>query len=350
MPRYVTPDMLTGPVAETLVNHYMEALEIRRKSHQMGAIFAGRLPCTSTYVVGGFTQNATAAKIADFRSLLTEIRDFVDNVYLSDLSTLAAAFPEYYQTGTGTGNLLAFGVFDLDAMGTNKLLARGRYTGGAIEPMDQAQIAEYVQYGWYTPACTNLHPAVGLTEPDANKPGAYSWLKAPRYQSQPYELGPLARMWINGDYTNGISVMDRLMARALETKKIADAMDGWLDELVVGGPVYQSSSVPQNATGLGLTEAPRGALGHWMDITNSLISRYQVITPTAWNASPRDDAGQMGPIETALVGVPVDDITQPVEVLRVVHSYDPCLACAVHMVRPNDRSGATRVTIQPAPC
>ena len=154
-------------------------------------------------------------------------------------------------------------------------------------------------------------------------------------------------MWVNNHYTNGVSVLDRIMARALETKIIADAMDGWLDQLVPGAPVYQSSTIPQQATGVGLTEAPRGALGHWMDIEDSVISRYQVVTPTAWNASPRDDADVPGPTEAALVGLPVSDLGQPVEILRVVHSFDPCLACAVHMVRPDDRKGGHKVLIHP---
>ena len=141
--------------------------------------------------------------------------------------------------------------------------------------------------------------------------------------------------------------MDRIVARALETKKIADAMDTWLDDLAPGAPVYQPSTIPQTATGAGLTEAPRGALGHWMEISDPVISRYQVVTPTNWNASPKDDVNQMGPTEAALIGTPVADINQPIEVLRVVHSFDPCLACAVHMVRPDDRSAGTKVLIPP---
>jgi hydrogenase large subunit len=141
--------------------------------------------------------------------------------------------------------------------------------------------------------------------------------------------------------------MDRIVARALEAKKIADAMDGWLDQLVAGAPVYTASAVPEQATAMGLTEAPRGALGHWMDISNSVVSRYQVVTPTAWNASPRDDLDQMGPIESALVGVPVADLSQPIEVLRVVHTFDPCLACGVHMMRPGDPNGGKKVLIPP---
>jgi hydrogenase large subunit len=152
-------------------------------------------------------------------------------------------------------------------------------------------------------------------------------------------------MWVNGDYSEGISVLDRIAARALECKKVADAMDGWLDDLVMGDPVYEYSEIPESATGVGLTEAPRGALGHWMEISDSKISRYQVITPTAWNASPRDDQGKRGPIEEALIGTPVKDAEQPIEVLRVVHSFDPCIACAVHLVRPDGGSlGKYRVS------
>ena len=345
-PRFVTPDMATGSVAADLVSHYVTALHMRRKAHQMGALFGGKLPCTGSFVVGGMTEVVTAEKIAAFRSLLSELRSFIDNVYVADASALATLFLSYYQLGVGPGNLLAFGVFDLN--GSGKLFPSGRYADGAPGAFDPAEITEHVKHAWYTPASGNKHPAVGVTEPDADKAGAYSWLKAPRYASAPYELGPLARMWISGDYTHGISALDRIVARALETKKIADAMDGWLNELVQGAPSYATSDIPQQATSVGLTEAPRGGLGHWMDVNNSVITRYQVITPTNWNSSPQDDTDQMGPTEAALIGVPVADLDQPVEVVRVVHSFDPCLACAVHMVRPNERAARSKVLIRPS--
>jgi len=346
-PRYVTPDMATGSVASTLVNNYVAALHLRRKAHQMGAIFAGKLPCIGSFVVGGCTETVTAEKVADFRSLLAELRAFIDNVYLQDVSTVSSLFPAYFQLGGGNGNLLAFGAFDLDAGGTSKFFPGGRITDGIPGTVDPAGIIEYIKYAWYTDASGTHNPAQGVTVPDAEKPAAYSWLKAPRYADKAHELGPLARMWVNNQYTNGVSALDRIAARALETKLIADAMDGWLDQLTPGAPVYSPSTIPQQATSMGLTEAPRGALGHWMDVDNSVISRYQVITPTNWNASPRDNLEQPGPIEEALVGTPVVDLAQPVEILRVVHSFDPCLACAVHMVRPGDRTGGTKVLIQP---
>jgi hydrogenase large subunit len=144
-------------------------------------------------------------------------------------------------------------------------------------------------------------------------------------------------MTVNGDYTKGPSVMDRLMARALEAQKVADAMVGWVNSLKVGGLSYRHKTISAG-TGVGLTEAPRGALGHWTRVAGRKISTYQVLTPTGWNASPRDDAGQQGPIEKALMGVQVADAANPVEVLRVVHSFDPCLSCAVHMVRPERKA------------
>lgn len=199
---------------------------------------------------------------------------------------------------------------------------------------DPDGISEYVQYSKYTAASGNLNPAYGVTEPEIDKPGAYSWVKAPRYMRRVHEVGPLARMSINGDYRRGISAMDHLTARALESQKIAEAMSDWLDELVPGEPTLVSNEVPSSATGMGLTEAPRGALGHWIEVNRSVIRGYQMVTPTAWNASPKDDFDQRGPIEQALVGTPVADPDQPVELLRVVHSFDPCLACSVHTVRP----------------
>lgn len=331
--RYVTADMVGGTVAQTLVSHYVQALEMRRKAHQMGAIFGGKLPCSPSFVPGGCTAIPTSASISSFRTLLTALRSFINNIYLPDVLTVAGAFPQYYQIGRGCGNLLAYGVFDLDAAGTSRLLARGRYTDGTIQSVSTSAITEDVSHAWYS-SPSGLNPASGQTVPNADKTGAYSWIKSPRYNAKVHEVGPLARMWINGDYRNGISVLDRIAARAYETQKVADAMDGWLNQLTANATGYTFMATPSSASAYGLTEAPRGALGHWITIANSKISRYQVITPTAWNASPMDDAGQRGPIEQALIGTPVNALSQPIEVLRVIHSFDPCLSCSVHMLRP----------------
>jgi len=220
------------------------------------------------------------------------------------------------------------------------LFPSGTYAEGQAGGFDPSVIAEDVTHSYYDDSTSGLNPAIGLTEPDLAKMGgaslAYSWLKAPRYGGVVYEVGPLARMKVAGLYGGGLSVLDRLMARALESDAVATAMSGWLDDLTLGEPAHRWQQCPASGSGMGLTEAPRGALGHWIDIADSRIASYQVVTPTNWNASPRDDADppQPGPIEQALVGTPVADIDQPIEPLRVVHSFDPCLACSVHVVRP----------------
>jgi hydrogenase large subunit len=144
-------------------------------------------------------------------------------------------------------------------------------------------------------------------------------------------------MKVNGDYRGGISVMDRHLARALETLKIAKAMDGWLDQLQVDQTAYDDYFDQYSGVGAGMSEAPRGALGHWVQIDEGKITHYQVITPTCWNASPRDDQGVPGPMEQALIGTPVENPDQPIEALRVIHSFDPCLSCAVHIMRPDGK-------------
>jgi len=357
IPRYVTPDMVSGDTAATLVGHYVQALAMRRKAHQMAAIFGGKLPCAPTFVPGGCTAVPTTENIAAFRALLTELRTFIGDAeqgtYIPDVLTVAGAFSPYFNIGAGCGNLLAYGVFDLDNSDQNKLLHRGRYTDGSVAGVDPTQITEDLKYSRYDDAGSGLNPADGITEPEVAKTGAYSWLKSPRYQGIVHEVGPLARMAVNyisedattigliesvlgadPDISILFSVLGRHAARALEAKLVADAMDGWLDELVEGNPVYTKSNHLRDASGIGLTEAPRGALGHWISINRRKIERYQVVTPTNWNASPKDDLDQNGPIEQALIDTPVADMDNPIEVLRVVHSFDPCLACSVHMLRP----------------
>jgi len=337
-PSWQTDMRITGAAATNLVNNYLLALEMRRKAHEMGALFGGRLPHPPTFIPGGFTTTPRSDRITKYQAYLNELTPFIQNTYLADVRTVANAYSDYYQIGRGYGDLLAYGVFDLDAAGTTKLLRRGRYVSASnsVVTADVAAIAEQVAYSWYDDATNNLPPASGLTVPKYPKTNGYSWLKAPRYQGQPYEVGALARMRVNGDYTNGISAMDRHWARAYEALKVAQAAASWLSGVVSTGPVYTPYTVPTAAAAYGLTEAPRGALGHWVQIANRVISSYQVITPTCWNASPRDGAGKRGAIEQALVGTPVKNINEPIEVIRVVHSFDPCLSCAVHVMRPKE--------------
>ncbi len=341
-PGGAAPDKIKGDAARPLVTHILDALTHRRKAHQMGAIFGSKLPCSPALVPGGCTGPVTPQKIEDFRALLAEVRSFIDNVYVPDVLEIVRLFPQYKGIGKGCGNLLSLGAFDLDGSGTARLFARGRVTDGQTLAVDAGQIKEYVKHSRYSAASGDRGPPTGVTEPDGRKAGAYSWIKAPRYLDAPHEVGPLARMWVSGDYREGISVADRLLARALEAKKIAGALGDWLDRLVPGAATYTHKDMPGAATGIGLTEAARGALGHWVQVEAGKILRYQIVTPTAWNASPMDDRGRKGPMEQALVGTPLADPDNPVEALRVIHSFDPCLGCAVHVVRLDGRRPTPR--------
>jgi len=329
-----------GPTSQTFVNHYLTALEMRRKAHEAGAVFGGRLPAPPAYIPGGFTAIPKSADITKVGAYLNELIPFIQNVWIPDIQLLGTYYTDYYNIGQGPANLLAYGVFDEDATGQNKLLRRGRVENGStsVQPVDVNAITEDVTWSWYAGSTNGLPPATGQTSPKYPKGNAYSWLKSPRYSGKPYEVGPLARMWVNGDYRNGISVMDRHMARALEALKVAQAMQTWIGQIAIGQPVYTNHKVPETGSGYGLTEAPRGALGHWLDISSKKISRYQIVTPTCWNASPRDAGGVQGPIEQALMGTPVASFKEPVGLLRVVHSFDPCLSCAVHVMRPDDKA------------
>src|SRR5664279_1967976 len=339
LPTWNVDKRITGTAAQTLVNNYLSALDFRRQSHEMGALFGGRLPHPPAFIPGGFTTTPRPARITKFQTYITTLINFINHTYLPDVATVAGYYNDYYSVGRGYGNLLAFGAFDLDSTGNNKLLKRGIALNGSktIQAVSVPNITEQVTYSWYNDSTNNLPPASGNTLPVYHKAAGYSWMKAPRYGNAPYEAGPLARMWVNGDYQKGISVMDRHAARAQEALKVATALQTWVGQLT-GASVYNAYITPASASAFGLTEAPRGALGHWLGITTGSIANYQVITPTCWNASPRDTAGVLGPLEKALIGTPVQDTTQPLEVLRVIHSFDPCLACAVHVMRPGEQT------------
>ncbi|MFH0995559.1 MAG: nickel-dependent hydrogenase large subunit [Pseudomonadota bacterium] len=330
-------DMRSGldPVAANLG----KALEARRRAHEMGAVFGGKMPGSHAYIPGGFTATATSGRISQFKAHLIALTDFIRNVYIPDVNKVATVYADYFNLGAGCKNLLAFGVFQMDDFNQDKLLAPGyvKNAGTSVSKLDPNQISESVAYSWYADRTDNLAPSAGATEPLYPKGDAYSWLKAPRLSKDPYEAGPLARMWINGDYRRGISIMDRHAARAQEALKVAVAMQEWLNILAPGEMSYDKVFDQHSGVGIGMSEAPRGALGHWVKIVSGKISQYQIITPTCWNASPRDGMNVPGPMEQALIGTPVKDPAQPIEALRVIHAFDPCLSCAVHVMRPEGK-------------
>lgn len=349
LPRYDAQYLESLDLNCAMLRNYLRALEARADASRLCALFGGKLPHVAALVPGGATQKVDERQIQEGLILIRRLRDFVDNAYIPDVKAVANAFPSYFNIGRGCEAFLAYGVFPEDAAG-NLLLPRGVLNDWQFETMDPAIITEDVMYSWFSSG-SHLHPSAGETVASPDKAGAYSWVKAPRYNGQVMEVGPLARVLVNhaanqnGELkalvdgllaelgrplTDLASVMGRHAARALECKVITDRVEDWLKALVPAQDGYVAFTIPASGQGVGLTEAARGALGHWLQISGSVVSRYQCVVPTSWNTSPRDDLGQPGAIEQALVGTPVADARHPIEAVRVVRSFDPCLSCAVH--------------------
>ncbi|MCX6052484.1 MAG: nickel-dependent hydrogenase large subunit [Campylobacterales bacterium] len=375
------------------VAHYLQALDMQRDMSKMMAIFGGKMPHPQSLIVGGVTcvqdiQNP--ARIAEFKSLLNKARKFVKNAYLVDVLMAGTVYAGEALDGTGGGlkNFMSYGDFKLDDTGFYKaanLFPSGVVLNGDLTklyPLDQAKITEDISHAWYEGANDKgLHPYDGVTNPkytglEKKEDGysylktneKYSWIKSPLYDDIRMEVGPLARIAVGlaaGDermtkYAVGFltklgkalgldkpapasvifSTVGRTAARAIETELMADVMMDWVDELaanVASGDLktwtkFDFDAVSKDARGYGMAEAPRGGLGHWVVIKNGKIENYQAVVPSTWNAAPRDYKGRMGAYEAALIGTKVADPEQPLEILRTVHSFDPCIACAVHIV------------------
>lgn len=350
--------------------HYIEALRLQARTARLHAIFGGKNPHPQSLVVGGVTAVAdlTPDRIAEFLYITKETQDFIKNVYVPDLVAVASFYKDWGGIG-GTTNFLAYGDFPASEKEPESLyMPRGaifKRNLGGVAKVDQQKITEDVTHAWYEDGAAK-HPFEGETKPLQEDPqyrpgsGKYTWLKAPRYEGKAMEVGPLARVLVA--YGKGhkdikalvdstlktldvpaaalFSTLGRTAARGLETQAIGDAMQGWVMELVENlkngdTQTYEPYEMPDSAKGFGLNDVPRGALGHWIKIEDGKIGNYQYVVPSTWNLCGRDAQGQLSPVEEALIGTPVADPKQPLEVLRTVHSFDPCIACAVHVIDPH---------------
>ena len=363
MPRYEGDYRLPAAINQAAVAHYVRALEIRRIGHEAVAIFGGKIPHSVGVVPGGVTSSPTPDNIMAYIWKIKILQDFVNNVYIPDVLAVAAAYLDYAEIGVGCKNLLSYGMYDLDGKSPNYATRERLFKQGTIgadfKPgaLDTSKITEQVRHSWYEDATSNRHPSLGDTKPQPGKADAYSWSKAPRYDGKVYEVGPLARVAVT--YAKGdpkvkelvdgalkqlkakpsalFSVLGRHLARALSAKIIVDNLEGWALSLKPGQPAYVEYELPEQASGMGIIEGTRGALGHWIEIKDKKIANYQAVVPTTWNVSPMDDKGQHGQIEQALIGTKVKDEKNPFEVVRIIRSFDPCIACAVHFVTPKGR-------------
>ena len=363
LPRYEGDYRLPPEVNQAAVAHYVQALEMRRIGHEAVSIFSGKIPHSVGIVPGGVTSVPTPDKILAYIWKVKILQDFVDNVYLPDVLAVAGAYLDYAGFGAGCRNLLSYGLYDLDGANPDYAHRDRLFKQGTVDkhlkykPLDTDKIAEHVRHSWYEDGTSKLHPSRGDTKPQPGKEGAYTWTKAPRYDGEVYEVGPVAR--VAATYAAGDPVMKELvegslaalkagpealfstlgrhLGRALSAKFVADQLEGWALSLKPGEPGYVAYELPDEASGMGIMDASRGALGHWIEIKDKKIANYQAVVPTTWNVSPMDDNGRHGPIEQALIGAPVKDETNPFEIVRIVRAFDPCLACAIHVVTPKGR-------------
>jgi hydrogenase large subunit len=328
-------------------------LSARAGFFKLIGFLAGRWPHTLALQPGGSTKAMTAAERIRILALLRDFRHFLESTLFGDtldsfsalnsedaLRAWAAGRPGDFsafltaandlkleKTGRASDHFMSYGAYDLFAAGLWQ-------PNVAVDALKPEKIFEDTRHAWLLDS--NKPPAQGETIVAADKPDAYTWCKAPRYAGQVVETGALARQLVAGHsllrdlvQRHGGSVTARVLARMIELASVVPAMENWVSEITPGDPFYNLAEMPDEAQGIGLVEAARGSLGHWLSIKNGRINRYQIIAPTTWNFSPRDSEGQPGPLEQSLVGLPAGDTALPT-VEHVVRSFDPCMVCTVH--------------------
>jgi hydrogenase large subunit len=391
------------------LTHYLEALAWQREIGELLTIFGGKNPHPNVAVGGAPCAISASAKLPGggdatavslsgllrVRQLIETMRSFVDGVYLPDLIAIGGSYKDWFTRGEGVRNFMTYGDFAGPGADNGFGVPRGVVLDrdlSQVHPVDltdPAQIEEYVAHSWYKYGAGSergLHPYAGETELDYTGPkppfaqldelGTYSWVKAPRWRGKAMETGPLARIVLLHAVGNApakaltaqtldrlglpfeaiYSTFGRILARGIESKLLVDRMAGWHERLMANieaGDVrtfnaakWEPASWPRHSQGVGTVEGPRGSLGHWIIIDDGKITNYQAVVPTTWNAGPIDDQGQHGPYEAALLdrhrlAVPA----QPLELLRTIHSFDPCMACAAHVFGP-DQQEVVRVRIR----
>ena len=322
---------LSKNYTEKINKDYIKALECSRLAHEIVALIGGKAPHNHGVFVGGTTANMDASKIIRMKSILHSISEFMRKNMVEDINIIAHYYPEYFKIGSGTKNLLTYGLFH-DLQNKEMLYAQpSSYIDGEVTTLDVKAITESSKFAWYKESKPTQVPSNYPSETDIKKPGAYTFIKAPRYKEKVVQVGPLARMILSGSYRNSISTMDRLIARVLEGKKLCEKMVILLDAIEPIPAVQEKYVIPESAQGIGLCDAVRGALGHFITIEKGVIKNCDIVTPSAWNLSPIDESGQRGALESALIGCEIENVKNPVEIGRIVRSFDPCISCATHV-------------------
>jgi hydrogenase large subunit len=379
------PAMKLSPEVNLLgVSHYLQALEAQRRVNQVVAILGGKTPNIQNLAVGGVANainldsksTLNMEKLYQVRELLAETKTFIEQVYFPDVCAIGAMYPEWLGYGAGVTDYLAVPDLPVDAAATEFDLPGGTLIDGEVraitdfnDPYFRDNVTENITHAWYDGDWTR-HPWEGETVPkygEFDPDGKYSWVKAPRFLDKPVQVGPLAQMLVG--FTSGHepttrwlgkalglaskvagvtvtpdmlhSTLGRHLARMVRTAVIAEAsLKHWdllVNNIASGDTeIFNQPFFPRGEQqGFGFHEAPRGTLSHWVVIRDGRIANYQAVVPSTWNAGPRDEKDRPGPYEASLKGNPVADSERPLEVLRTIHSFDPCLACAIHVLEPD---------------
>lgn len=366
---------LTPEADLILTAHYLEALQMQAKASEIAGLLGGKMPHIMTIIPGGTAFVPTAEKLDDLKGLVDELYTWVANTMIPDTLAVAKFYPEATTFGKGCGRYGAWGVFERPSMEMNdRYLPAGVLDDRLnLSDVDESKITEYVGRSWYE-GDADLPPFEQGVKPaytEYNVDDRYTWNKCPRYDGKPLETGGFARLLVaykrnvpfvvehidsmlvalgaqKGDLSALQNTLGRTGARQIETLYVATLMKEWVNELceaVQGGDsAYFESPAQIDGEGTGFWEAPRGALYHSEKVKGGKITDYQIIIPSTWNLAPHDPDGNYGPMEQALIGVPVADIEKPINALRTVHSFDPCTACAVHIVEPKTGKSFETVT------
>lgn len=335
------PEHLNKKISED----YLQAIKYSRLAHQGLAVMGGKAPHNHGVFVGGVTESMDAKRYVQLKGLISDIRSFINNRMIEDVYIIAEYYKDYFTMGKGSGNIMSYGLYDTYKENNLNYVKPGLSINGKIYPLDASKITESIYNSWYEGETVQRNPFYVNTEPNMNKQKAYSFVKAPRYEGNSMEVGPLARMILSGNYENRISMMDRTIARVLEVKKVIEIMADLLERVNFQNTEQKNYEIPDAARGVGMTDTTRGALGHWLSIDNHKIGNYNIITPSVWNCSPADSKGVKGVIEQALIGTEIQNPRNPVEIGRIVRSYDPCISCATHVT--SDRFETMEITILP---
>lgn len=314
-------------------DHSIESIKYSRLAHEGLAVLGGKAPHTHGIFVGGVTLDIDSYKLAKVQSIIAQLKEFISNIMTEDIQIISKYYSDYFKMGATYNNFMSYGLFDYYNDSEISYVKPSVLIDGKKQNFDSSKITENILHSWYVSDKQNEDPAEENNyEIELAKKEGYSFIKSPNYDGFSMEVGPLARLILAGEYNGGSSCMDRNVARVLESKKIIGIMESLANRIKLLSNNQKVYNIPDQSFGVGLTDTTRGALGHWVKIENKLIKYYNIITPTVWNMSPKDESGRFGVGEKALIGTRIKNIKEPIEVGRVIRSFDPCVSCATHLI------------------